>query len=99
MTFATPWAFLLLLLLPVIIYRYLSRSKTLGLQSGKIVFPTTGHAAAAGSSLRTRLLPLSAKLRLLGEMFVRAKGPADESLAAFVGPELAVRGRGLLLGI
>jgi Ca-activated chloride channel family protein len=65
MTFATPWAFLLLLLLPVIIYRYLSRSKTLGLQTGKIVFPSTGHAAAAGSSLRTRLLHLPFCLRII----------------------------------
>ena len=65
MTFATPWAFLLFLLLPVIIYRYLSRSTTLGLQTGKVVFPSAGHAAAAGSSLRTRLLHLPFGLRII----------------------------------
>jgi hypothetical protein len=37
MTFATPWAFLLLLILPVILYRYFSRS-ALGLRTGKILF-------------------------------------------------------------
>ena len=64
MTFATPWAFLLLLILPVIIYRYLSRS-SLGLRSGKILFPSVNHAAAAGTSLRSRLIHLPFVLRLL----------------------------------
>ena len=64
MTFATPWAFLLLLLLPVIIYRYFSRS-ALGLRTGKVLFPSTGSAVLAGSSLRTRLLHLPFALRIL----------------------------------
>src|SRR5262249_18546349 len=33
--------------------------------------------------LTTRLLPFAAKLRLLGERFVRGKAPASESVAAF----------------
>ena len=64
MTFATPWAFLLLLLLPVIIYRYFTRS-THGLRTGKVLFPSADHAAAAGSSLRTRLIHLPFALRIM----------------------------------
>jgi Ca-activated chloride channel family protein len=64
MSFATPWAFLLLLILPIIIYRYFSRS-ALGLRSGKVLFPTTSHAAASGSSLRSRLMHLPFILRLI----------------------------------
>jgi Ca-activated chloride channel family protein len=64
MTFATPWAFLLLLLLPVIIYRYLSRS-ALGLRPGMLLFPTTREAAGAGTSLRSRLVHLPFILRLM----------------------------------
>jgi Ca-activated chloride channel family protein len=64
MTLATPWAFLLLLILPIIIYRYFSRS-VLGLRSGKVLFPTTRHAAASGSSLRSRLIHLPFILRLI----------------------------------
>jgi len=64
MTFHTPWAFLLLLILPVIIYRYLSRS-SFGLRTGKILFPSTDHAAASGASLRTRLRHLPFLLRLI----------------------------------
>jgi Ca-activated chloride channel family protein len=64
MTFATPWAFLLLLLLPVIIYRYFSRS-TLGLRSGKVLFPATQQALAAGTSRRSRLVHLPFILRLM----------------------------------
>ncbi|KPJ99643.1 MAG: hypothetical protein AMJ60_04360 [Desulfobacterales bacterium SG8_35] len=64
MTFANPWAFLLLLLLPVIIYRYFSGS-ALGLRSGKILFPTMQHAGAAGVSLRSRLQHLPFMLRLI----------------------------------
>ena len=64
MTFATPWAFLLLLLLPVIVYRYFSGA-TLGLRSGRVLFPTTRYAAASGSSLRSRLRHLPFVLRLM----------------------------------
>jgi len=64
MTFATPWAFLLLLILPVIIYRYFSRSR-LGTLNGKLLFPSTGSAAESGSSLRTRLLHLPFALRII----------------------------------
>ncbi len=63
MTFASPWAFLLLLILPVIIYRYRSRSG-FGLWSGRLLFPSTGQAAAAGTSLRARLVHLPFFLRL-----------------------------------
>ena len=64
MTFANPWAFLLLLALPLIIYRYFSRS-ALGLRSGKVLFPAVQHAAAAGTSLRSRLVHLPFILRLI----------------------------------
>jgi len=64
MSFATPWAFLLLLILPVIIYRYFSRS-VFGLRSGKILFPSAQHAAASGTSWRHRLSHLPFILRLL----------------------------------
>lgn len=64
MTFATPWAFLLLLILPIIIYRYFSRS-AFGQRSGKILFPTTDRVAAAGPSLRTRLVHLPFWLRIM----------------------------------
>lgn len=64
MTFATPWAFLLLLILPVIIYRYFSRSR-LGSRNGKLLFPSTASAAESGSSLRTRLLHLPFALRII----------------------------------
>jgi Ca-activated chloride channel family protein len=63
MTFATPWAFLLLLILPLIIYRYKSRSG-FGLRSGRLLFPSTTQAAEAGTSLRTRLIHLPFFLRL-----------------------------------
>ena len=63
MSFANPWAFLLLLLLPVIVYRYFSRS-WLGLRSGKVLFPAVQHAKAAGTSLRSRLVHLPIILRL-----------------------------------
>lgn len=63
MTFALPWAFLLLLFLPVIIYRYRSRSG-FGLRSGRLLFPSTGLAAEAGTSLRARLVHLPFFLRL-----------------------------------
>ncbi|MFC1819133.1 BatA domain-containing protein, partial [Thermodesulfobacteriota bacterium] len=64
MTFATPWAFLLLLILPVILYRYFSRS-ALGLRTGKILFSSAPHLAGAGTSLRSRLAHLPFVLRLL----------------------------------
>jgi Ca-activated chloride channel homolog len=64
MTFATPWAFLLLLLLPLIIYRYFFGSFP-GLQSGKILFPSISSVAASGSSLRSRLKHLPIILRLV----------------------------------
>ena len=64
MTFATPWAFLLLLILPVIIYRYFSRSR-LSSRNGKLLFPSTASAAESGSSLRTRLLHLPFALRII----------------------------------
>jgi len=64
MTFASPWAFLLLLILPIIIFRYFSRS-AFGLRSGNVLFPTTLHASEAGTSLRKKLLHLPFFLRLL----------------------------------
>ena len=64
MTFATPWAFLLLLLLPIIIFRYFSRSSA-GMQSGILFFPTILHASEAGTSLRKKLIHLPFILRLL----------------------------------
>ena len=64
MTFATPWAFLLLLILPIIIYRKFSRSN-FALRTGKVLFPSTIHAAGAGTSLRSRLVHLPFVLRLL----------------------------------
>ena len=64
MNFATPWAFLLLLLLPIIIYRYFSKS-ALGLRTGKIQFSSTQQAGLAGSSLRQRLIHLPFLLRIL----------------------------------
>ena len=64
MTFATPWAFLLLLILPIIIYRYFSKS-ALGVRTGKIQFSSTKHVAEAGYSLRQRLIHLPFLLRIL----------------------------------
>jgi len=64
MKFATPWAFLLLLVLPLLIYRYFSRSP-LGLRTGTLLFPSTDRASAAGSSLRKKLVHLPFILRLL----------------------------------
>ena len=64
MSFETPWAFLLLLILPVIIYRYFTRS-ALGLRTGKLLFPSARHAAGAGISLRSRLAHLPYVLRLM----------------------------------
>jgi len=64
MNFATPWAFLLLLLLPIIIYRYFSKS-ALGVRTGKIQFSSTQLAGLAGSSLRQRLIHLPFLLRIL----------------------------------
>jgi len=64
MTFASPWAFLLLLILPVIIYRYVSRS-AFAFRSGKLQFPSARHAGEAGSSLRTRLVHLPFIVRLM----------------------------------
>ncbi len=64
MTFETPWAFLLLLILPVIIYRYVSRS-SLGLRPGMLLFSSTRLAVGAGTSLRSRLLHLPFILRLM----------------------------------
>jgi Ca-activated chloride channel family protein len=69
MTFATPWAFLLLLVLPIIIFRYFSRS-SLGMRSGNILFPTTMHASGAGISLRKKLIHLPFILRLLALLFL-----------------------------
>ncbi len=64
MTFANPWAFVLLLVLPIIIYRYFSRSLC-GLRTGKVQFPSALHAAGAGTSLRSRMAHLPFILRLL----------------------------------
>ena len=69
MTFETPWAFLLLLVLPIIIFRYFS-SSSLGLRSGNVLFPTTRHASEAGTSLRKKLLHLPFVLRLLALVFL-----------------------------
>jgi len=69
MTFTTPWAFLLLLVLPIIIFRYFSRSP-LGKRTGNILFPTTLHASGAGTSLRKKLLHLPFILRLLALVFL-----------------------------
>jgi Ca-activated chloride channel family protein len=64
MTFATPWAFLLLLILPIIIYRYFSKS-VLRVRTGKIQFSSTQQASLAGSSVRQRLIHLPFMLRIL----------------------------------
>jgi len=64
MTFATPWAFLLLLVLPIIIFRYFTSSSA-GMRSGNILFPTILYASEAGTSLRKKLLHLPFILRLL----------------------------------
>jgi Ca-activated chloride channel family protein len=64
MNFATPWAFLLLLILPIIIYRYFSRS-ILRVRTGKIQFSSTRQAGMAGVSLRQRLIHLPFLLRIL----------------------------------
>lgn len=64
MIFATPWAFLLLLLLPVIIFRYFTGSSA-GLRSANILFPTILHASEAPNSLRKKLIHLPFILRLL----------------------------------
>jgi len=64
MTFANPWAFLLLLILPVIIYRYFSGSP-FGMRSGNVLFSTTLHASRAGTSLRKKLIHLPFFLRLI----------------------------------
>ena len=64
MSFATPWAFLLLLILPVMVYRYFSRS-ALGLRTGKVLFPSVHHAGGAGISRRARLVHLVFLLRLM----------------------------------
>ena len=69
MTFATPWAFLLLLLVPFMTYRHFSRS-SLGLRSGNILFPTTRHASEAGTSLRKKLIHLPFILRVLALIFL-----------------------------
>ena len=66
MTFATPWAFLLLLILPIIIYRYFSKS-VLRVRTGKIQFSSTQQASLAGASLRQRLIHLPFMLRILDE--------------------------------
>src|SRR5210317_194763 len=64
MTFATPWAFLLLLILPVIIFRYFTGSSA-GMRSGNILFPTILHASQAPNSLRKKLIHLPFILRIL----------------------------------
>jgi len=64
MHFATPWAFLLLLILPVIIYRYFSHS-ALGLRRGKVLFPSVRYAGNSGISRRARLVHLPFLLRLM----------------------------------
>ena len=64
MTFATPWAFLLLLLLPIIIFRYFTSSSA-GMRSGNILFPTILQASETGTSLRKKLIHLPFILRLL----------------------------------
>jgi Ca-activated chloride channel family protein len=64
MSFQTPWAFLLLLLLPLIIYRYYSRSG-FGLRPGKLLFPSAHQAGEAGTSLRSSLVHLPFILRLM----------------------------------
>ena len=64
MTFATPWAFLLLLILPIIIFRHFTRSP-FGLRSGNVLFPTALHASEAGTSLRKKLIHLPFIVRLL----------------------------------
>jgi Ca-activated chloride channel family protein len=50
--------------LPLIIYRYFS-SSSLGLHTGKILFPSINSVAASGSSLRSRLKHLPFVLRLV----------------------------------
>jgi Ca-activated chloride channel family protein len=64
MNFATPWAFLLLLILPVIIYRYFSKS-AFKVRTGKIQFSSTKQAGLAGASLRQKLIHLPFLLRIL----------------------------------
>src|SRR5210317_445263 len=64
MTFATPWAFLLLLILPVIIFRYFTGSSA-GMRSGNILFPTILHASKTPTSLRKKLIHLPFILRIL----------------------------------
>lgn len=64
MTFATPWAFAALLLLPILVYLEIHR-QTRGRSSATILFSSTAHAAAAGRSWRQRLRHLPFGLRLL----------------------------------
>ena len=60
MRFESPYAFLLLLLLPALLWVWHRRR-----HGGSIRFPSTGNAARAGRSLRQRLLALPFLLRLL----------------------------------
>lgn len=61
MRFASPYAFLLLLLLPGIVYWHFRKGRT-----GAVRFPSVSDAAKAGRSLRQKLHQLPFALRLLG---------------------------------
>ena len=59
MRFATPWAFLVLAILPVVLFFLMKRGR-----SGSLLFSSLGNARRAGRSLRTRLagLPLAVRV-------------------------------------
>ena len=60
MRFASPYAFLLLLLLPVLVYWHYK-----GFRAGSVGFPSTAGAARSGRSLRQKLRFLPLALRVL----------------------------------
>ncbi len=60
MQFHSPWAFLLLLILPVVIFRYFQKGRT-----GSLRFPSLGSVRRVSPSLRFRFRHLPLILRLL----------------------------------
>ncbi len=60
MQFYSPWAFLLLLILPVVIFRYFQKGRT-----GSLRFPSLGSVRRVSPSLRFRFRHLPLILRLL----------------------------------
>jgi len=65
MQFNTPWAFLILLAIPVVLYFHRYRRRGVAFR-----FSSTRHAAASGRSLRQRFLAVPLLLRVLALVFL-----------------------------